>query len=105
MNNEADINGRADEKTGGLYSSRTVISILMFILGLAAAYFTTISTIKIELAEKAESALVATMDTRLAELEVVITEGRVKKDEFYEFRNEVESRLARIESYLIKQGR
>lgn len=89
----------------GFYFSRSVVNFLMIMLGLVAAYFTTIGAIRIELAEKAESKLVATIETRLSELEVVITEGRVKKDEFYEFRNEVESRLARIESFLIEQGR
>jgi len=75
------------------------------VLGMSAAYFTTIGSIKIQLAEKAESVLVETLDKKLARLEVVITEGRVSKDEFFEFKNNIESRLSRIEYYLMENGR
>jgi hypothetical protein len=105
MSNGVDGLGGDKGISRGFYFSRSVVNFLMIMLGLVAAYFTTIGAIRIELAEKAESKLVATIETRLSELEVVIIEGRVKKDEFYEFRNEVESRLARIESFLIEQGR
>jgi hypothetical protein len=44
----------------------------MALLGLSAAYFTTINSIKVKLAEKAEAALVETIDKKLAGLEVMI---------------------------------
>jgi hypothetical protein len=74
----------------------------MALLGLSAAYFTTINSIKVKLAEKAEAALVETIDKKLAGLEVMIREGLVSKDQFFEFKNSLEHRLGRIEFYLIE---
>jgi hypothetical protein len=105
MNNRDDEFGGVKGTGRGFYYSRSVVNFLMILLGLVAAYFTTIGAIRIELAKKAETKLVATIETRVSELEVVITEDRVRKDEFYEFCNDVESRLATIESFLIEQGR
>ncbi len=85
--------------------NRPIVNFIMALLGMSAAYFTTIANIKVELAEKAESALVEAIDKKLARLEVTIKEGRVSKDEFYEFRNNIESRLSRIEFYLSEKRR
>ena len=78
---------------------------MVALLGMTAAYFTTIGSIKVQLAEKASSVLVEAIDKKLARLEVVIREGRVTKDEFFEFRGDIDSRLSRIEFYLIEQER
>jgi hypothetical protein len=91
--------------SSSIFFSRPLINFIVVLLGMSAAYFTTIGSIKIQLADKAESVLVATLDKKLARLEVVITEGRVSKDEFFEFKNNIESRLNRIECYLMKSGR
>jgi hypothetical protein len=85
--------------------NRPVFNFVMVLLGMSAAYFTTIGNLKIQLAEKAETALVEAIDKRLARMEEVIKEGRVSKDEFFEFRNNIESRLTRIEFYLVEQRR
>ncbi len=87
------------------YLNRPLVNFIMALLGMSAAYFTTIANIKVELAEKAESVLVEAIDKKLARLEVTIKEGRVSKDEFFEFRNNIESRLSRIEFYLTEQRR
>jgi hypothetical protein len=84
---------------------RSLVNFILILLGMSAAYYTTIGSIKIQLAEKAESVLVGALDKRLARLEVVITEGRVGKDDFYKFKNNIESRLSRIEYYLVEHGR
>lgn len=89
----------------GAVLSRPLFNFFMALLGIAAAYFTTIGSIKVQLAEKAETIFVTALDKKLERLEVVIKEGRVSKDEFYEFRNNVESRLARIEYHLIEQDK
>jgi len=80
--------------------NRPMVNFIMALLGLTAAYYTTIGSIKISLAEKAEYTLVEKVDKRLAELEVLIREGMVTKDQFYEFRAGIEGRLNRIEFYL-----
>ncbi|MCX6829496.1 MAG: hypothetical protein NT002_09485 [candidate division Zixibacteria bacterium] len=85
--------------------NRPIFNFVMALLGMSAAYFTTIGSIKVQLAEKAETVLVEALDKRLARIEVVIKEGRVSKDEFFEFRNNIDSRLTRIEFYLTEQRR
>jgi len=87
-----------------IHLNRPLVNFIMALLGMSAAYFTTVASIKVQLAEKAESALVAAIDKRLDRLEVTLKEGRVSKDEFFEFRNDIESRLARIEFYLTNKG-
>ncbi|MBN2227103.1 MAG: hypothetical protein JW763_07030 [candidate division Zixibacteria bacterium] len=80
--------------------SRPLVNFIVVLLGMAAAYFTTIGGIRVQLAEKAEAALVEALDCRLARMEVMISEGLINKDDFHEFRTTVESRLSRIESCL-----
>jgi hypothetical protein len=77
-----------------------LINLLVVIMGLAAAYFVTIQSIKVELAAKAEGAVVATLDKRLTRFEVLLTEGVVSKEEFHRFSRDIEARLIRIENYL-----
>ncbi|UCD18349.1 MAG: hypothetical protein JSV44_05410 [Candidatus Zixiibacteriota bacterium] len=79
---------------------RSVLNFILVLLGMSAAYFTTIGSLKVQLAEKAESVLVEAIDKRLARMEVVIREGLIGKDNFYEFKSAIELRLSRIESYL-----
>lgn len=82
--------------------NRHLVNFIVMLFGLSAAYFTTIGSIKAELAAKAETVLVNTIDQRLSQMEVLIREGLIDKDDFFKFQNSVESRLARIESYLIE---
>jgi hypothetical protein len=94
------------EKPGWIYPFlRPLLTFIMALLGMAAAYFTTISSIKIQLAEKAEAVLVEAIDKKLARLEVIIREGTVSKDQFFEFKNNIDSRLSRIEFYLTEDRR
>ena len=83
--------------------SKPLFSFMMALLGLSAAYFTTIGNIKVALAEKAETVLVETLDKRLERLEVTIQEGRISKEEFFEFKSDICARLTRIEFYLSEQ--
>ena len=76
-----------------------LVSLITIILGIAAAYFMTIQSLRIELAAKAESAVVATLDKRMAGLEVLLREGVVSKEQFFRFSSDVEARLIRIEEY------
>lgn len=81
-----------------------MLNLLVLALGLAAAYFMTIQSLKIELAAKAEGAVVATLDKKLSGFEVFLREGVVSKEQFYRFSQEVENRLTRIEHYLTSQA-
>lgn len=79
---------------------KPIYSFILTLLGMSAAYFTTIGSIRVSLAEKAEAVLVETIDKKLTRLEVIIKEGMISKDQFFEFSNNIESRLARIEFHL-----
>ena len=77
------------------------LNLLTIILGIAAAYFMTIQSLKVELAAKAEAAVVGTLDRKLVGFEVLLKEGVVSKEQFYQFSTDVEARLIRIEDYLV----
>ena len=63
----------------------------------------TIQQIKLELAAKAESTVVETLDKKLTSVEVYLKEAVVNKQQFYEHTQKMESRLDRIEHYLVEQ--
>lgn len=78
------------------------LNLVTIILGIAAAYFMTIQSLKVELAAKAEAAVVGALDRKLAAFEILLAEGVVGKEQFYEFSSDVEARLIRIEDYLVQ---
>ena len=80
------------------------LNLITIVLGIAAAYFMTIQSLRIELAAKAESAVVGTLDKKLAGLEILLTERVVDKEQFYRFSSDIEARLIRIESYLVENS-
>jgi hypothetical protein len=88
------------KNSGSLFVSGPTLRIITTILGIAAAYFLTIQSLKVELAEKAEGPAVELIDKKLTNLEAVIREGVVSKEQFYTFSRDVEARLNRIEILL-----
>ena len=78
------------------------LNLLTIVLAIAAAYFMTIQSLKVELAAKAEGAVVGTLDKKLTSFEVLLREGVVSKEQFYQFSSDIEARLIRIEDYLIE---
>lgn len=93
-------------KSNGFFQTvcrKPIYGFILTLLGMSAAYFTTIGSIQVSLAEKAEAVLVETIDKKLTRLEVIIKEGMISKDQFFEFGNDIESRLARIEFHLINK--
>ena len=91
---------RRTDKPRGLTLSNSLVNLASIIMGVVAAWFLTIQSLKIELAAKAEGVVVETLDKKMATLEVILTEGTVSRDQFYEFSKNTEARLARIELYL-----
>lgn len=77
-----------------------LLNILLLMLGLAGGYFMTVQSLKLELAAKAESVVVATLDKKLTNLEVILNEGVVTREQFYTFARDIDHRLGRIEYYL-----
>ncbi len=80
-----------------------VINFVVILLGLAAAYFMTIQSLRIELSAKAEAAVVGALDRKLATIEVLLREGVVSREQFHRFETAVETRLSRIEFYLTEK--
>ncbi|RKX21568.1 MAG: hypothetical protein DRP35_03995 [Candidatus Zixiibacteriota bacterium] len=80
------------------------INLITILFGIVAAYFMTIQSLKVELAEKAEQEVVGVIDKKLVNLEVILKEGVVNKEDFFEFSKNIEARLARIEFYLINKS-
>lgn len=77
-----------------------LLHLLVLALGVAGGYFMTVQSIRLELAAKAESVTVETLERKLTNLEVILREGVVTREQFYEFSREVDHRLAKIEYYL-----
>lgn len=90
------------DKENNLSISGSMIKFMTMLLGLAAAYFLTIQSLNIEVASKADQATVETLDKKLTNIEVILREGVVSKEQFYEFSKEMEKRLSRIE-YLLEE--
>ncbi len=88
----------------GVRLSGQLINIMTIVVGIAAAYFLTIQSLKIELAAKAESVVVEALDKKLVNFEVILKESVVSKEQFYLFSKNVEARLIRIEYYLKEQA-
>lgn len=86
---------------GSLNLSGQLLRLVTILFGLAAAYFLTIQSLRLELAAKAESDVVITLDKKLNSFEVFLKEGVIGKEEFYKFSSDIESRLARIEYMMI----
>lgn len=90
----------SDASSSPLRLSAQLLNVLMIALGIAAAYFMTIQSLKIELAAKAESDVVVTLDKKLANFEILLREGMVTREQFYAFSSAIDRRLARIEYQL-----
>ena len=89
-----------NDRDSALKISSTMLRLMGVVLSMAAAYFLTIQSLRVELAAKAESAVVERLDKKLANIEVILKEGVVSREQFYEFSKDVEARLSRIEYYL-----
>ena len=81
----------------GIKITGTLLRLVAMVVGIAAAYFLTIQSLRVELAAKAESSLVETLDKKLNNIEVILKEGMISKEQFYLFSSDIETRLTRIE--------
>ncbi len=93
-----------NRKSLPIHLNAQLLHFIVVIMGVAAAYFMTIQSLKIELAAKAESGVVDALDKKLASFEVFLKEGVIGKEQFYRFSSDVEARLIRIEEYLIEKS-
>ncbi|HXF49631.1 MAG TPA: hypothetical protein VNL73_09455 [Verrucomicrobiae bacterium] len=94
-------------KTNGPLSLVTAEGLLKFLFsfgmtafGILAAYYTTVSGLKLELAGKADGAAVVSMEKKVAAVEVQLAERFMTKEDFYRMRDEMLERLGKIEAKL-----
>ena len=93
-----------NERTGGIRINGPLLNLLTIVAGVIAAYFLTIQSLRVELAEKAEGRVVNTLDKRLNTIEVMLREGVVSRDQFQDFSHNLDARLTRIEMYLTERS-
>jgi NADH:ubiquinone oxidoreductase subunit D len=74
-----------------------LIAFFVTALGIITAYYTTIGGIKLDLSQKAESAVVNQLDKRLSKIEVLLNQNFLTKEEFFGFSQDLQNRLNRIE--------
>ncbi len=91
-------------RTGGIRINGPLLNLLTIVAGVIAAYFLTIQSLRVDLAEKAEGRVVSTLDKRLNTIEVMLREGVVSRDQFHDFSRNIEARLTRIEMYLTERS-
>ncbi len=98
-------------KTNGPLSAVTAEALLKFLFsfamtafGILAAYYTTVSGLKLELAGKADAAAMAAMDKKINTMEVQLAERFLTKEDFYRLREEMLERLGKIEAKLEKNS-
>lgn len=83
----------------------SALKFIILIFSIAAAYFLTLQSLKVELAAKAEHTDLARLDKKLTNIEIYLTEGLVNKKQFFTFSQDMEKRLARIEVLLEENRR
>lgn len=97
---ESDANVARRSAEVGLRFSGPLVNLVALIAGAFVAYFLTLQSLRVDLAAKAEGGVVWAMDKKLGNIEVILREGVVSKEQFFIFAKEVEARLTRIEAYL-----
>ena len=76
------------------------LSILIALAAALSTYYTTIGSIKLEIAGKAGEKFVAGLDKRISNLEIRLAENFATKEDFFNLREDLLERLNRIEIQL-----
>jgi ethanolamine utilization microcompartment shell protein EutS len=77
-----------------------LVAFFVTALGIVTAYYTTIAGIKLDLSQKAESVVVNQLDKRLSNIEVMLSQNFLTKEEFHQFSQNLQNRLNGIEYQL-----
>jgi hypothetical protein len=81
---------------------RTIGSILALLTAVLTAYYSTVYGIRLTVNEKADRATVEQIDRRLVTIETVLRTDVAHRNDLESLRNEVRTRLSRIETLLEK---
>ena len=77
-----------------------IVTIIIAVLAAVSTYYTTLTSLKIEMAGKAEETFVATLDKRISNLETRLAGNFATKEDFFRLREDLITRLMRIEVQL-----
>jgi len=81
-----------------------IVTIIIAMLAALSTYYTTLAGMQVEIAGKAEETFVITLDKRITTLETHLTDSFATKDDFFRLKEDLITRLARIETQLNHQG-
>ncbi len=79
---------------------RFLLGLIVTVAGIVTAYHATIYGLKSEIAAKADSAMVTTIDSRLVRIETILTERMATKAELQQVRDDLHRQLLIIEAKL-----
>ena len=82
-----------------------IITVLVIIVTALSTYYTTIESLKLEVAGKAEDKFVATLDKRISNLEIRLAENFATKEDFYRLKEDLLIRLSGIEAHIAQKER
>ena len=86
-----------------LFKNLTVLAVI--IAAALSGYFAAYTGLRVELAGKAEERYVAEVDIRLSQMETVINERFATKNDLFDFKREVLTKLAAIETVLARAAK
>jgi hypothetical protein len=82
-----------------------LVAFFVTAFGIITAYYTTIAGIKLDLSKKAESEMVNQLDKRLSNIELLLNQNFLTKEEFHHFSEDMQNRLTKIEYQLSEINR
>jgi predicted Holliday junction resolvase-like endonuclease len=82
-----------------------IITVVIVIVTALSTYYTTIESLKLEVAGKAEDKFVATLDKRISNLEIRLAENFATKEDFYRLKEDLLIRLSGIEARIGEKER
>ena len=77
-----------------------IITVIVILVTALSTYYTTIESLKLEVAGKAEDKFVATLDKRISNLEIRLAENFATKEDFYRLKEDLLIRLSGIEAQI-----
>lgn len=103
MTNSYDAGNRLIDAISSGSTRRAVAAMIVIVIAAVTAYHTTVAGIELALSDKADRAVVESLSQRLSTIETLLRTDVAQRNEFIEFRDEMQRRLTRIETLLERQ--
>jgi hypothetical protein len=76
---------------------RNLLTVVLSVAAALAAYYSTVSSLKVSLASKVESSELVPIEKRLNSVESAIDQNFINREDFFRFREDINYRLLKIE--------